>query len=80
MKQAKKITRKQYLMALGLEQLAKEYHKRLQHIEEEMASIFGQEEDPFGTYGHISDAMAEDDMVDYILRKLNIKKPLELDK
>ena len=67
---------KEYLQMMGLCELAKGCRNRHSDIEVTLAELLGVKDDGGGYYGHVSDAMFEDDPADFIMRRLKLTKPV----
>lgn len=71
----KNIKTTEYLQVVGLLKLAENYYKTLQDIEKALGTLLNIEQDGYGHYGHVSDAVyGNDDFnADTLLKYLNLK-------
>lgn len=68
----KTITKEQYLIALGLMQVAGEHLKMVESCEEALGNLLGQEKSEYGGWGHCSDEIFGNRNVDALLSRLDI--------
>ena len=67
------ISESDYFKMLGLCALAKEHVKILNYIEAALGEMFPDHDQGNGYYGHISDAIFEDDPANHIIDRLKLE-------